>query len=87
MADLGNVINIFQNHGNNDRKTRGQICFNFILLNYVSFTTQINILKAIVRKDTHREKEPSNKAQALTKSMNMGIQVVDTSTQLFTRGS
>ena len=38
-------------------------------------------------KDTHSENTPSNKTQALTKSMNMGIWVVGTSNQLFIRGS
>ena len=38
-------------------------------------------------KDIHREKEPSIKKQALTKSMNMDIWVVCTSNQLFIRGS
>ena len=38
-------------------------------------------------KDTHREKAPSNKTPALTKSMNMGIWVIGTSNQLFVRGS
>ena len=40
-----------------------------------------------VLKDTHREKAPSNKTPALTKSMNMDIWVFGTSNQLFTRGS
>ena len=38
-------------------------------------------------KDTHREKEPSNKTPALRKSMNMGIWAVGTLSQLFIRGS
>ena len=38
-------------------------------------------------KDTHREKAPSNKNQALTKSTNMCIWVVGTTNQLFIRGS
>ena len=38
-------------------------------------------------KDTHREKAPSNKTPALTKSMNTDIWVVGTSNQLFRRGS
>ena len=38
-------------------------------------------------KDTHREKTPSNKTPALTKSANMDIWVVGTSNQLFMRGS
>ena len=38
-------------------------------------------------KDTHREKAPSNKTLALTKSRNMDIWVVGTSNQLFIRGS
>ena len=33
-------------------------------------------------KDTHREKAPSNKTSALTKSINMGIWVVGTLNQL-----
>ena len=38
-------------------------------------------------KDTHREKAPSNKTPALTRSWNMDIWVVGTSNQLFLRGS
>ena len=38
-------------------------------------------------KDIHREKAPSNKTPAITKSMNMGIQAVGTSDQLFITGS
>ena len=38
-------------------------------------------------KDTHREKAPSNKTPALTKSTDMGIWVVGTTNQLFVRGS
>ena len=37
--------------------------------------------------DTHREKAPSNKTPALTKSMNTDIWVVHTSKKLFVRGS
>ena len=38
-------------------------------------------------KDTHREKAPSNKSAALTKSTNMDIWVISTSNQLFVRGT
>ena len=38
-------------------------------------------------KDTHRRKTPSNKTQALTRSMNMGVLVIGTLNQLFIRGS
>ena len=38
-------------------------------------------------KDTHREKAPSNKTPALTKSRNVGVLVFDTSNQLFIRSS
>ena len=38
-------------------------------------------------KDTHREKTPSNKAQAFTESMNMYIWVVGKSNLIFVRGS
>ena len=50
---------------------------------------QINIDIRIIGefKDTHREKVPSNKTPALTKSMNIGIWVVGTSNQGFIRGS
>ena len=37
--------------------------------------------------DTHREKAPSNKTPALTKTANMGIWIVGTTNQLFIRGS
>ena len=46
---------------------------------YVSISGNFN--------DTHREKAPSNKTPALTKSMNMEIWVVGTSNQLFIRSS
>ena len=36
-------------------------------------------------KDSHREKAPSNKTPALTKSTNLGIWVVGTTSQLFIR--
>ena len=38
-------------------------------------------------KDTHREKVPSNKTPAFTKSRDMRTWVVGTSNQLFRRGS
>ena len=38
-------------------------------------------------KDTHKEKPPSNKTLALTKSTNMDISFVDTSNQPSIRGS
>ena len=38
-------------------------------------------------KDTHKEKAPSNKTPALTKSMDMDIWVVGTSNQVVLRGS
>ena len=47
----------------------------------------IDILDLRLLKDTHREKAPSNKTPALSKSMDMDIRVVGTSTQLFITGS
>ena len=38
--------------------------------------------KIYIFKDTHREKEPSNRSPVLTQSMNMGIRVVGKSNQL-----
>ena len=38
-------------------------------------------------KDTYREKAPSNKIPALTKSRNMDIWVIGTLNQLFRKGS
>ena len=38
-------------------------------------------------KDTHREKAPSNKTQAFTKSTHMGVWAVGTLNQWFIRGS
>ena len=38
-------------------------------------------------KDTHREKNPSNKTPALRKSTNMEVWAVGTLNQLFIRGS
>ena len=43
-------------------------------------------LKKIL-KDTHRDKAPSNETPALTKSINMSIWVVGTTSQVFIRGS
>ena len=40
-----------------------------------------------VTRDTHIEKAPSSRTQALTKSMNMHIWLVGTSDQLIIRGS
>ena len=39
------------------------------------------------KKDTRREKAPSNKTPALKKSTNMGVWAVGTLNQLFIRGS
>ena len=47
------------------------------------FVGQTFLLKYI--NDAHREKAPSNKISALTKSMNMDIWVAGTSDQLFIR--
>ena len=44
-------------------------------------------MKSKAFKDTHTEKAPSNKTEALTKSTNMGIWEVCISNQLFLRGS
>ena len=41
----------------------------------------------LVIRDTHKEKEPSNKTPALMKSTNKDMWVVGTSNQLYTRGS
>ena len=49
---------------------------------YTGCRSVLNMLK-----DTHREKAPSNKTPALTRSWNMDIWVVGTSNQLFLRGS
>ena len=38
-------------------------------------------------KDTHREKTPSNKIKAVTKSMNTYIQAIDILNKLFMRDS
>ena len=40
-----------------------------------------------MHKDAHRENTPSNKTQALTKIMNMGISEIGASSQTFIRGS
>ena len=47
----------------------------------------INQKKIMQLKDTHREKAPSNKTAALTKSTNMGIYFDGTSNHLFIKGS
>ena len=44
-------------------------------------------LSIALLKDIHREKAPSNKTPALTKSTNMGIWIVGISNQFFIRGS
>ena len=51
---------------------------------YVKYVTCAKLLSDL--KDTHRNKAPSNKTTALTKSTNMGIWVVGTN-QLFIRSS
>ena len=54
-----------------------------ILFNFnIKTKNRLNVLK-----DTHREKAPSNKTPALTKSTNMNIWLVGTSNQLFKTGS
>ena len=52
------------------------------LTQYESSQEECDLLK-----DTHREKVPSDKTSALTKSTNMGIWVVGITNQLFIRGS
>ena len=54
---------------------------------FVSLCLSSEAANRDVLKDTHREKAPSNKTPALTKSMNMDIWVFGTSNQLFARGS
>ena len=61
---------------------------------WVNFFSFIGHLEKLIRffqrsflNDTHREKAPSNKTPAFTKSTNMGICVVGTTNQLFIRGS
>ena len=54
-----------------------------ILFNFnIKTKNRLNVLK-----DTNREKAPSNKTPALTKSTNMNIWLVGTSNQLFKTGS
>ena len=55
----------------------------FLLLN----GRTVSVENLFVVKDTRREKAPSNKTPALTKSTNIGIWVVGTSNQLLIRGS
>ena len=50
-------------------------------------TDKVSIPRSKHLKDTHREKAPSNKTPALTKSTNIDIWVVGTSNQLFIRDS
>ena len=60
-----------------------------VLVNKVDYIKGMKELLSTVSKfkDTHREKAPSGKTPKLTKSRSMGIWVVDTSNQLFIRGS
>ena len=46
-----------------------------------------SFIAEITFKDTHREKVPSNKTQALTKSTNMDIWTAGNSNQFFIRDS
>ena len=55
----------------------------FSLLKMLAYYFQLNHFL----KDTQKEKVPSNKTPAITKSMNMDILVVGTSNQLFARNS
>ena len=50
------------------------------------FVMTVNI-ENLHLKDTHREKTPSNKTLAITKSMNTKIWKITTSSQLFRRSS
>ena len=61
---------------------------------WVNFFSFIGHVEKLIRffqrsflNDTHREKAPSNKTPAFTKSTNMGICVVGTTNQLFIRGT
>ena len=45
------------------------------------------VINGFLIKDTHRGKPPSNETPALTKSRNIHIWVVGTSSQLFMRSS
>ena len=58
-----------------------RLCYNN-LFKIMQYDNLLNLIK-----DTYREKAPSNKTPALTKSTNMGIWFVVTSNQLFIRGS
>ena len=58
-----------------------------MLQNFTKCYNTIYFQSFIITKDTHREKAPSNKTPALTKSVIMDIWVVGTSNQLFIRGS
>ena len=64
-----------RNHDHNILKLRNN--FSTGLINHKENGTE----------DIHKEKAPSNKTPALTESINMGIWVVGTSSQLFIRGS
>ena len=52
-------------------------CTYRLKLQFLTFSTSFN--------DTHREKAPSNETRALTKSMDMDIWVVATSSHFFVR--
>ena len=54
--------------------------------NFIKKENPINVFSCgfhEIFKDTHREKAPSNKTPALTKSANMGAGIVGTSNRLF----
>ena len=53
----------------------------------IFYVKYVKASSKFVFKDTQREKAPSNKTAALTKSTNMSIWVVGTSNEFFTRGS
>ena len=65
------------------------IVLTFIVLTFIIliYSFKLSEERIFTFKETHREKTPSNKTLALTKSTNMGIWVVVVSNQVFIRGS
>ena len=55
--------------------------------NCLHLETPLNSPLEKLLKDTHRERAPSNKTPALTKSTNMDVWTAGTLSQLFIRGS
>ena len=59
----------------------------FVIVTLSTYINSASTNMYLLLKDTHREKAPSNKTPALTKSTNMGVWAVGKLNQFLIRGS